>query len=151
MFVVPAGSPPLFVLTRRAWWDWVLVVLVVGAVWNINALRSLSSSRGGGVGYWGQIEWLLLLLLVLLSLPMEKNKVIRAKTKMTHNNKIAALAQESLNLSLVLSLSLKTIIAIVDCCHTNCRESVAAASEHPEDHHESAAVQIKRCISWFSL
>jgi len=48
---------------------------------------------------------------VLLSLSMEKNKLIREKTRMTHKTKIASLAQESL-LSLVLSLSLKPIIAV---------------------------------------
>jgi len=50
-------------------------------------------------------------LVVLLSLSMEKNKLIREKTRMTHKKKIASLAQESL-LSLVLSLSLKPIIAV---------------------------------------
>jgi hypothetical protein len=51
-------------------------------------------------------------MLLLVSLLMVKNKVIiRAKTNMTHNKKIEALAKESL-FSLVLSFSLKTIIAL---------------------------------------
>jgi hypothetical protein len=46
---------------------------------------------------------------------MVKNKVIkRAKTNMTHNKKIEALAKESL-FSLVLSFSLKPIIACTFC------------------------------------
>lgn len=63
---------------------------------------------------------------------MEKSKLIRAKTKMTHKKKIAVLAKESL-LSLVLSLSLKPIIAdFVSLIHPY-RDGVAAS-----DHHESA-------------
>ncbi|CAJ1939614.1 unnamed protein product [Sphenostylis stenocarpa] len=72
--------------------------MAVEGVWNKTLLKLRR------LGRW-------LVLVVLLSLSMEKNKLIREKTRMTHKKKIASLAQESL-LSLVLSLSLKPIIAV---------------------------------------
>lgn len=112
------SASPFFELTTSLVF-WVVEVVVV-LLWN-KALLKLR--RFGG------IEWLVLVL-VLRSLLMEKNKLIREKTRMTHKKKIATLAQESL-LSLVLSLSLKPIIAVavdVSLTHTSFQRTPSTRS-----------------------